>query len=60
MNEPIASLSLITAQADAAAQRSAQTGLEALNDYPPGTEAAKVWKRKFETFLVKHSAKEIA
>lgn len=55
MAEEIVSLDALIEDAEAAAIRHIDTGKPQPNKYPPLTEAHRMWRAKYELFLLKHS-----
>jgi hypothetical protein len=59
MNDPITSRQAIESDADLAAQRCVQSGVEQPNNHLDGTEAAQCWERAYQVGLLKHSAAKV-
>ena len=56
MNDPILSRVAIAQDADLAAQRCVQTGVQQPNPHVEGTEAAACWRNAYFRYLLLHSA----
>lgn len=55
MNDPVVSQEVIDHQARTAAQAWAKGGPEPVNPFPEGSDAAALWKRRLEAWLLPFS-----
>ena len=58
MSDPVISRQQLAADAEAAAQRAVQYGVEQPNPHEPGTEAHAVWGASYARYVVLYSTGE--